>query len=187
MIDYADLDSYLLSLGAGNEAAEAHAVVCGLICAGADLSEGEWVAAVLGSDDPEAVTGALDNSQLLAELKGFCAGALAEGETVFDLWLPDDEVPVEERVTQLGAWCQGYLYGLGIGGLQDLDTLDEASREVVDDLLAISQVATEGIDEAEAEEQLVQLQEYVRVGVLLIFETLNPLPQASAAAPTTLQ
>ena len=71
--------------------------------------------------------------------------------------------------------------------MSDLNALDEASREVVDDLLAISQVGTEGIEESEAEEQLIQLQEYVRVGVLLLFETLNPVPQASAQGPSTLQ
>lgn len=187
MIEFTELDSYLMAVGATNSVAETHGATCGLICAGGDLAEGEWVATVLGSDEPDVVTQALDNSLPLATLKGYSAEVLSGGDMAFDLMLPDEDELLSERITQLGQWCQGFLYGFGVGGMSDLSVLDEASREVVDDLLAISQVGTEGIDESEAEEQLIQLQEYVRVGVLLLFEALNPVPQASAQGPTTLQ
>ncbi|EDY85517.1 YecA family protein [gamma proteobacterium HTCC5015] len=187
MIEFAELESYLMAVGAPNSVAETHGATCGLICAGGDLAEGEWAATVLGSDESEVVSNALQDTQPLALLKGYSAELMSGGDMGFDLMLPDEDELLPERIAQLGQWCQGFLYGFGVGGMNDLSQLDEASREVIDDFLAISQVGTEGIDEDEAEEQLTQLQEYVRVGVLLLFETLNPVPQASTQAPDTLQ
>ena len=37
-------------------------------------------------------------------------------EMEFELLLPDDDAPLEQRATALSQWCQGFLYGFGTGG-----------------------------------------------------------------------
>jgi uncharacterized protein YgfB (UPF0149 family) len=89
--------------------------------------------------------------------------------------LPEDDAAVEERVEALGQWCQGFLLGISAGGLKDLDKLPGDSGEILRDMVEIARVGSyelEGGDEDE--ESFQQLLEYVRTGVLLLNEEVNP-------------
>ena len=93
----------------------------------------------------------------------------------FHLLLPEDE-SVEESVYSLGEWCQGFLLGLSLGGVNDLDSLPEEGAEIAKDFLEIARAGSMyTIEESEEDEHsFEELVEYVRVGALLINEILNP-------------
>ena len=84
----------------------------------------------------------------------------------------------------LGEWCQGFLSGLTLGGISDFDKLGTDAREVVEDLVEIARAGTSyHLEGSEEDEQAyAELMEYLRVGVLLINEELQPLK--SAPEPT---
>ncbi len=108
------------------------------------------------------------------------ADAVADGETVEDFaalalseldaedlsfspLLPEDDDALPARVEALGEWCASFLAGLG--AVADTD-LNETEAEMLDDLVAISAVDAD-VDEGEdAERELMELVEYVRVAVL---------------------
>ena len=94
----------------------------------------------------------------------------------FDLLLPEDAQSIDERATALAQWCQGFLYGLGSGAVQDAGSLPGDVGEIVRDLTEISRV---GVDIAQPEESnenaYAELVEFVRVSVQVLFEELEPV------------
>ncbi|HUN71314.1 MAG TPA: UPF0149 family protein, partial [Steroidobacteraceae bacterium] len=80
------------------------------------------------------------------------------------------------RAEALAQWCQGFLYGLGSGAVQDAGSLPGDLGEIVRDLTEISRV---GVDIAQTEESnesaYAELVEFVRISVQVVFEELEPL------------
>jgi uncharacterized protein YgfB (UPF0149 family) len=103
----------------------------------------------------------------------------------FDLMLPDDDEPLEARVEALGVWCQGFVFGIAIGGIKEDTELPADSKELIKDIIEISRagyvvdeeaelaVSEEGDEEDEV--AFMEVSEYVRMGILLIYEELQPL------------
>jgi uncharacterized protein YgfB (UPF0149 family) len=114
--------------------------------------------------------------------------ALTDEDLGFALLLPDDRVPLEERLAALGLWCGGFLSAFGVGLGMTVNSGDDAAgfglpdelQEIVDDLAAIAEVEPESAqdadedadDDADPEGQFMELEEFVRVAVLLIMSEL---------------
>jgi uncharacterized protein YgfB (UPF0149 family) len=100
------------------------------------------------------------------------------GESLdFQLLLPDDESPLALRTAELAGWCQGFLYGLGLGGLRGDVELPATISEVMRDFYEIANTSFdyESVDE-EDEEAYMEIVEYVRVSVLLLHDEMQPVP-----------
>jgi uncharacterized protein YgfB (UPF0149 family) len=109
-------------------------------------------------------------------LFGATAAALIQPDMEFELLLPGDEQPIEVRTTALAQWCQGFLYGLGAGGITDVTDLPGDAGEVVRDFAEISRAGVDATQEEESNEAAyAELVEFVRVGVQLLFEELAAL------------
>ena len=88
-----------------------------------------------------------------------------------------------ERTAALSEWCQGFLLGLVSGGIAEDSQLPDDVSELIQDFTEISRAGFElGSASEEDEDAFAQITEYVRVGVLLINEELQPLK-----APPRLQ
>jgi len=156
------------------EPSELHGAFCGLLCA---KNETDFAVA------QDNLLQSLDNNNLLHReaLSGLSSLFESTRQQIndptcdFHLLLPDDE-SVEELVFALGEWCQGFLLGLSLGGITDLDALPEEGAEIAKDFLEIARAGSMyTIEDSEEDEQSYEeLMEYVRVGVLLINEILNP-------------
>lgn len=176
-----------LKLGQGNidaaELAECHGLLCGLVCRGAAETSGEFL------DQAAAM-------QLLVEPGDVLRSALVDAwqRTVaqledeylgFQLWLPDDEEPLEERTIALAQWCSGFLAGLGSGG--QLDALSDDAREAIEDLQQIARAEMsagadprEDGDMEEDEAAYAEIVEYVRVVALTMREDFRGPGQGEA-------
>lgn len=163
------------ALGSAASAAEAHGTLVGLLSTAAEDLPGSWIANTLadateGTDVPTAA-----ERDALAALHRATAEALAGQQMAFAPFLPDDEEPLEVRVEALGSWCQGYLYGLAVRGLRSLDELPDDVREILADLAQIAQAAPDDeLDDEGGEGAYMELVEYIRVGVQLIYDQLVP-------------
>jgi uncharacterized protein YgfB (UPF0149 family) len=151
--------------------AELHGLLCGSVSAsGTAPGDDAWLQRVWQHAGEDIADGA-DHAELIA----FRARAVANLDTEsfdFDLLLPDEDAPLEERVQALAAWCGGYLSGYGLGG-GSTDGLDEDALTALHDVAAIAGVDTD-VDGMEQEESdLAQLVEYVRMGVLVILTSVR--------------
>lgn len=175
MPEFTAADTALVTLGAAQGAADAHGVLCALLSAPGAAGARAWLDLV-GAD-----SGGELPASLLA-LHAATVAQLAPASYDFSPLLPDDEMPLAVRVRALGQWCQGFLGGLGLCGIDPAKLGGEASEFVVD-LAGIAQVALDSDESAEqAERDYTELVEYLRVGVYLVRDALHE-PNAPAEEP----
>ncbi|HEX7036756.1 MAG TPA: UPF0149 family protein [Pseudomonadales bacterium] len=180
-------DLTALALNAAHQlpVAELHGAVCGLAaCHGEDVPI-EDVVALLGVDS-------LTDEAAVREFVSAAAADLAAEDMSFMPLLPEDDVALEDRLEALGQWCASFLAGLAAGlarrGVGTLDSCPDEVKEIVRDFAAIAQVDplgstvdpsgsagdAQGSSERReaAEQDFVELEEFVKVGALLISSTL---------------
>jgi uncharacterized protein YgfB (UPF0149 family) len=150
---------------------EFHGVVCGLSVWQADDFSLQELIDLVGVD-------ALTDESSVEVFVSAALAALAANDMSFAPLLPADDVDLALRVEGLAEWCAGFLAGFGAAGanrgLQSVDRLPDDVREIVGDLSAITQLDVDGLEGSgdagseASESDLVELQEFVKVGVLLI-------------------
>ncbi|MBT8442201.1 MAG: UPF0149 family protein, partial [Gammaproteobacteria bacterium] len=122
----------------------------------------------------------------LQDLAGETWSALDAGEMGFQLLLPPDEDSLERRAECLGLWCQGFMHGLGAAASPGKDS-PILSHHVVRDIVAdFSEITRAGFSDEETEEEgeaaLIELIEFVRVGVQLVFEELRAIRSGATSS-----
>ena len=165
---------------------ELHGVLCGRLAAGARINEEEWLAMVCEHMGlPQAATDESD------ELREFMASAYSQTlellkatDMSFQPLLPDDDYAIEQRLEALTSWVRGFLEGMALSAGQALGEAPDEIRELIEDLVAISQVADDDEPDDESEQQLMEIVEYVRRGALAVFTEFNPPEKPSPNTPT---
>ncbi|HWF99318.1 MAG TPA: UPF0149 family protein [Steroidobacteraceae bacterium] len=175
--NYTDIQRVLTDERALADAAEAHGTLAGSLCAGGYRFE-DWLLEILPEGRAQPLAAAT-----LREVYSETAGSLRAPDMEFDLLLPEEAQSIDARASALAQWCQGFLYGLGSGAVQDAASLPGDVGEIVRDLTEISRV---GVDIAQTEESnenaYAELVEFVRVSVQVVFEELEPL-RAQPSSP----
>lgn len=178
-----DLDETLRRAGAACDAAESHGTLCGALCAGLD-SDGPWLEHIMdeATGTPEAQRRC---REALTALRDSTHGQLAGGSLEFAPLLPDDELGLADRTDALSEWCQGFLFGIGLGGDRlKFDELAAESTEILKDMTQISQAGFEGEDTEEDETAYAEIVEYVRMGVQLLYEELQAPAEVAPSSDT---
>ncbi len=152
------------ALGLAATAPELHGALCGWLAGGGEDSPA-WVGKVMADAavPPAPAGGALE------QLRQATVAQIDDGEFSFQLLLGEDELPLRERAQALFDWCRSFLGGFGLAaGAQP--PLSEEGNEALNDLgrLAAASVLEIDEDEEEDESALSELEEFVRVAVLLL-------------------
>ena len=156
---------------------EAHGMLCGLLCARVPEAERTWVDEVLAGADTRDLAAA-ELRSTLGRLGADTRGEIEGPGLGFAPLLPPEDRTLRERATGLYDWSRGFLYGLGLAEVDGRDLPDQV-REVIDDFADITRLDLEGLDEDEDnEEALVELQEFVWVAAMLIYEERGRAVQA---------
>lgn len=175
-----DLDMALQDADADYNAAEAQAIACGLLVVNIASDKVQWVQLIFGDIEP-------DNEKqhkaikMTGELFEATKAQLQDADLAFDLLLPEEDESLYSRVTALQQWSAGFVLGVSMAGVNDNSKLPEDTRELLADITEIGTVGEFDLGNEEAsEEAFAEINEYVRMGVLLINEELQPLKQSSA-------
>jgi uncharacterized protein len=160
------------------DAAEAHGTLAGALCTSSTYRFEDWLQEILPEGRAQPIsTGALRGLYFLT------TETLSSAEMSFEPLLPEDAQPLDERAAALSQWCVGFLYGLGSGSIQDVSKLPGEVGEVVRDFDELTRVGVgTGESEEENESAYVELVEFVRVGVQLVFEELESLRERAASS-----
>ena len=165
-------------------------MLIGLLCGDNDVQEAVWIKKLI----EEAKIKSIKESFLkgLHELYLETNKGLNGSGFELELCLPDDDESLVYRANMVGQLCEGILYGLGlIGCLQDAENeIAPDVRELINDFSDIASIEAEELGQSveliETEESdLMQLIEFVKIGVMTINESLNPaeaslIPMANA-------
>jgi hypothetical protein len=166
LVGYDDLDDLLVHLRLGSSASELHGSLSGYLAGGGTLA-GRSLLAVLQLDGDGVAPSARD-AALLERLARQSEAELADAEMGFEPMLPADDRPLPERAEALVEWCRGFLGGFGLVGTQAHGQLSDEARELLRDFGTIAASAFDFGDEGEDEDALVEVQEFVRVGAMLL-------------------
>lgn len=142
--------------------AELHGALCGWLAGGGE-DVAAWPARVLADDLLPTPAPGSD----LDRLRTVSAAQLEDRSFAFELLLPEAGSPTVERAEALLTWCRGFLGGFGLAASAD-PALSEEGNEALQDLARLAQASPEGGDDEEDEDALAEIEEYVRVAVLLL-------------------
>ncbi len=172
--DIDEIGAALERLDSDMGAAECHGAMAGLLTAAGLMEKVQWLKRLFPAVDYGDLL-AREPVDTLASLYEATALQLNDAVLDFHLLLPSDDEPPEERIEALAEWCQGFLLGMSEGGMKELAALPADSAEVMRDLVEIARAASYDLAGGEEDEvSYNELLEYVRTGVLLINEELNP-------------
>jgi len=172
MLDFDRVQTALEQLGANVDAAEAHGTLSALLIDNAGFAT--WLGHTLDELPDKGNVLAAEQLGVLEQLFEHTREQLGNEEMSFELLLPDDVDDFGMRLLALSGWCQGFLYGFGVGGASVEDSLDDESRECLSDLLEISKLGHDEETSDETEQQYFEIVEHVRVATLLLNESLSP-------------
>jgi len=175
-MDFDDIQARLMKLHASADAAEAHGTLCGLLVGRRDFAT--WIDYTLENKPDSGDVLAREQLVGLKQLFEATRDQLNSSDLDFELLLPDEYQDFGERLAGLGAWCQGFLYGLAVQGEQFLSGLSEQGRECMDDLLQISQLSHDEDQTEDAENDYAEIVEHVRLSVIYMNEEINPVQPA---------
>ena len=168
--DFNAIEKGLEQASSNMRAAEAHGVLCGMLCAGGAVSHKDWLNLLMDEwDEHNVLTKELITH--LSVLHVVTLQNLNDSELKFYLFLPDDDKPIVERVADLSNWCQGFLFGFGLHAKQTVLQEHEQVMEAVEDIKDIGQVTIGEADESD----YVEVTEYIRMAILMIYDTLQPV------------
>ena len=179
---YADLDRKLRNSAWNSGASEAHGLLTALACHGLKLDDLPHKAYLFRLS-------AADEIALLEGMYGLIIKDLRGEELAFQPLLADDEAGVAPRLEALVDWCGGFAQGIyhhkmgdemrEMGQPNSPNNPNNAApewspqvQEAIHDIMKISALdpSLRGEDATESARRLLEIEEYVRLAVLLIFE-----------------
>lgn len=157
---WADVAAAADRLNLASTPAELHGGLCGWLAAGGSDAR-SWPALVLA--DP--MLAAPVEGDVLDRLRSASLAQLGDTDFGFELLLPDPE-DVAERAGAMFAWCRAFLggFGLAVGDKK----LSEEGEEALGDLANLAAARVDDVDPDGDEESLTEIEEYLRMAVLLL-------------------
>lgn len=168
-LEFDEVCDLFTSLGAHTSPSEMHGLLSGQLAAGRRMAYREWLQEAHEFIDSDRGFSHEDEERLQFVYMATLT-ALADEELGFYPLLPDDDQEMEQRLSCLGLWCQGFLAGFALVEKQ-MAGLAEVVNDALNDLAAIAQVGINESDEWEdtAEADYAQIVEYVRLAAMNIF------------------
>lgn len=167
---YPIINAILVKNEAGFDAAEAHGMATGLLCANNKIHANHWLTELLNPDTPIPNEQKSVLTRLFEETRQLLTG---NDDFKFDLLLPDDDdTPLVERISALRNWCQGFLFG--IGSAVTAMSFSRDAHDILKDITEFTKLDNEVDEETEDDElALMELTEYLRTAVLLLRDELS--------------
>ena len=172
-LSFQEINDALVKVDATTEAAEAHGILCGMICISGKGDVKNWLEHVLGEQDVNNPY-LQETKNILMDLHDATLTEIIEGNYDLDLLLPGDDDPLDIRVDDLSNWCQGFLFGLSMSGLTDINNLPQEASEILQDMMDISKAGfNPDEDDDENETAFAEIVEYLKIGAYVIYNTFN--------------
>ncbi len=153
---------------------EVHGVLIGQLINFAGNGSQRFLKTVLGDFDAGDVLMG-EAAALLEEVYRATREQLLDEELGLDLLLPEDDAPIEMRVEAASDWARGLIYGLAEQGIVSDKGLSPDVAEFLADCRNIANMDLVADGSEDDERVYYELVEYLRVGVLMVQEELQPM------------
>jgi hypothetical protein len=175
-MDYERLERRLESVGVDIGLAEMHGRMASVVCSVPDLKQSQRLQ--LASDWLAVDRVEQDILVSLDEVFVQTAESLHEfSDFDFRLLLPGDDHALSDRFLALTCWCSGFLSQLGESKLASELLNHEEVEEILVDFQRIAAMSDDIQDAEENETDMIEIYEYVRVGVITVWTIPDKLPE----------
>jgi uncharacterized protein YgfB (UPF0149 family) len=166
--DYGAFAAALERCGAAYSPAEAQGFALGLHLAHVERPDISWQTEMYADFDPADVL-AGECRNLLEGLFQQVFGDVDNPDDGLVLLLPEDLVVDSGRLAAVRDWCAGFLYGVGQAGEAWTQRRSPQAAELLRDIAEIARLEVEDTDDSEENQSaLMEIEEYLRVGVMLL-------------------
>ncbi len=141
---------------------ELHGAACGWLAGGGAVTA-DWLGQVLVDADLARV----ESGTALDTMWQASVSQIQDRSFGFALLLPDDEAGIAERSGALFDWCRGFLGAFGLAAGASPPLSDEG-REALADIARLAAARPQDDGDEEDEAALSEIEEFVRVAVLLL-------------------
>ncbi len=146
---------------------EIHGMICGIL-SGNNKKSIPWEEYVAGAKNPKKI------HEILQALLEATQKQLDEFLFELELLLPPDNDSLALRAESLTLWTQGYLTGLKLADVPLRKRKPSDVTEAINDLIEISKMNYDTVAANEEDETAyVELVEYIRMAVIMIYEELH--------------
>ena len=174
---YTEFNQALSKTAVNLHPSQVHGLLCGLLC-GNPESEPAWEEVIADLKDSSK------SKRTLQDLYEKSAKLLADFSFEFQLLLPSDSQSLRIRAEALTLWCQGFLTGLKLTQVPIENRPKSEVTESINDLVEIAKMNFEDVVASEEDEAAyIELVEYVRMAVVMIYQDLREgeTPKATGA------
>ena len=174
MPEWDEIADQLFNAGQTLNPSELHAVLVGLMGAGFHPDDKHHLEQTLAS--VEKVVGVQLQGELVdivSRLNLATLSAIVDTDYGFRILLPDDDDPIEQRLRSFSDWVTGFILGFTEGTMVRKASglaIEPEVADVLRDFAAIAQVETNQAETEEAEIQLEELIDYVRLAAVSIVQ-----------------
>jgi uncharacterized protein len=167
--DYDDVATALAAADVELSPAETHGLITGVVSFQQPPHLAHALFGLGNTPRTPAADHLLEVAQVLAQ---DIRRRLEETDFEFEPMLGNEALPAQ--VEGVAAWARGYVLGLAAGGVRDTDQLRGDAGEFLLDTISIGEAELdEDTDPEQQERELVEIIEYLRVGVQLVYEELQ--------------
>lgn len=170
MPSWSEAADVLLGMGLTLNPSELHGALLGLLSTGHPLSsEADIDSALSILEKALAVDLQGEVAEFVKRLSTATVSAIRDTDFAFSPLLPDDEDEFHHRLSSVGSWASGFLTGFtqAISASNAAsDAVDPSAAEALKDFAAIAQIDVEESESNEAERDLEELVEYLRMAAL---------------------
>ncbi len=169
-VNYDSIADLLMQMKVYTSPSELHGLLCGHMAQGKAFDEERWLAIAATYLERESIE-VEKVKKMLRKLYASTLHQLSGSGFDIQLVLPDMESDLSARVKSLGRWCLGFLTGFAASRSSQLSA---DLYESLDDLQEISDIQSDDLETSEdSEHDLMQVEEYVRMVVILAYSEMN--------------
>ena len=183
-LNYEELSTLLEQHAILTDAAEIQGIFCGMLSGGMPLESQDWLGSLSDSINQGDGMAEAVQDQLTVLYNETCQ-QLLETDFTFNLCLPDESAPINERGQALINWVQGFMLGFGFHQA-DLTSCSADVKEALEDFYEISRMDEAMPEDEDSERALFEVVEYVRVSCMLCFNELGHSAADNQTTPKTV-
>ncbi|WP_052501386.1 UPF0149 family protein [Thiomicrospira microaerophila] len=175
---FEELAQALAPYGQLESASFVQGMLVGQLSAAPDTTEAMWIKQIVDEGGISKIKESF--LILLHQLYTETLAGLNSADCDLTLLMPDDEAPLARRVDHLSDWCEGFLYGMGLG------QLGEVSREVTEVLSDFGDIAMLAVPDTEDEQlnaSFIEVTEFVRMAAIMVYDEQNPVAKPKIDLP----
>ena len=171
------IDRIRQKAGISMDVSEYHGKICACLCF--DTLEAETLLAdAFNADISSLSSETMKLKNILLDLIAETLEKLNDAEMTFYPLLFPDSKSLADRTLSLSSWCGGFIDGVGLAVSQQNTSMNPAEQdiisEIIEDFSQISKLTSASVMNEDGEElAYMEVVEYIRIGVQLIFEELK--------------